>query len=75
MSNTTLHTDESRTQGLNRLELIRFLQVAQTITATPADARPARSAPRTAWRLQSRSDLTCWPAREILADDCQPKRR
>lgn len=25
--------DESRTQGLDRLELIRFLQVAQTITA------------------------------------------
>jgi integrase/recombinase XerD len=27
-----VHRDESRTQGLNRLELIRFLQVAQTIT-------------------------------------------
>lgn len=27
-----LHHDESRTQGLDRLELIRFLQVAQTIT-------------------------------------------
>jgi hypothetical protein len=27
-----LHRDESRTQGLDRLELIRFLQVAQTIT-------------------------------------------
>jgi integrase/recombinase XerD len=27
-----IHTDESRTQGLDRLELIRFLQVAQTIT-------------------------------------------
>ena len=26
------HADESRTQGLDRLELIRFLQVAQTIT-------------------------------------------
>ena len=26
------HHDESRTQGLDRLELIRFLQVAQTIT-------------------------------------------
>jgi integrase/recombinase XerD len=26
------HSDESRTQGLDRLELIRFLQVAQTIT-------------------------------------------
>ncbi len=27
-----LHHDESRTQGLDRLELIRFLQIAQTIT-------------------------------------------
>jgi integrase/recombinase XerD len=27
-----LHHDESRTQGLDRLELIRFLQVAQTVT-------------------------------------------
>ena len=27
-----MHTDESRTQSLDRLELIRFLQVAQTIT-------------------------------------------
>jgi integrase/recombinase XerD len=27
-----IHADESRTQGLDRLELIRFLQVAQTIT-------------------------------------------
>ena len=26
-----VHRDESRTQGLDRLELIRFLQVAQTI--------------------------------------------
>jgi integrase len=26
------HQDESRTQGLDRLELIRFLQVAQTIS-------------------------------------------
>src|SRR6478736_120707 len=28
-----IHRDESRTQGLDRLELIRFLQVAQTINA------------------------------------------
>ena len=27
-----IHRDETRTQGLDRLELIRFLQVAQTIT-------------------------------------------
>jgi len=27
-----VHSDESRTQGLHRLELIRFLQVSQTIT-------------------------------------------
>lgn len=27
-----VHTDESRTQGLDRLELIRFLQVSQTLT-------------------------------------------
>ncbi len=27
-----IHDDESRTQGLDRLELIRFLQVAQTIS-------------------------------------------
>jgi integrase/recombinase XerD len=27
-----IHSDESRTQGLDRLELIRFLQIAQTIT-------------------------------------------
>jgi integrase len=27
-----IHHDETRTQGLDRLELIRFLQVAQTIT-------------------------------------------
>jgi integrase/recombinase XerD len=29
-----IHPDESRTQGLDRLELIRFLQVAQTITGS-----------------------------------------
>jgi len=27
-----IHSDESRTQGLDRLELIRFLQIAQTLT-------------------------------------------
>src|SRR5262245_22069731 len=27
-----VHQDETRTQGLDRLELIRFLQIAQTIT-------------------------------------------
>jgi site-specific recombinase XerD len=27
-----IHADETRTQGLDRLELIRFLQVAQTVT-------------------------------------------
>ena len=27
-----MHRDESRTQGLDRLELIRFFQVAQTIS-------------------------------------------
>jgi integrase/recombinase XerD len=27
-----IHADESRTQGLDRLELIRFLQIAQTLT-------------------------------------------
>ena len=27
-----IHSDESGTQGLDRLELIRFLQVAQTLT-------------------------------------------
>jgi integrase/recombinase XerD len=27
-----IHADETRTQGLDRLELIRFLQVAQTLT-------------------------------------------
>ncbi|MGI8946615.1 MAG: tyrosine-type recombinase/integrase [Ornithinimicrobium sp.] len=27
-----IHTDESRTHGLDRLELIRFLQIAQTLT-------------------------------------------
>ena len=29
---TKMHADESRTQGLDRLELIRFLQVAQTLS-------------------------------------------
>jgi len=27
-----VHRDGSRTQGLDRLELIRFLQIAQTLT-------------------------------------------
>ncbi|TWP32588.1 hypothetical protein [Leekyejoonella antrihumi] len=27
-----IHRDETRTQGLDQLELIRFLQIAQTIT-------------------------------------------
>lgn len=31
-----VHRDESRTQGLDRLELIRLLQIAQTITVHPA---------------------------------------
>ena len=54
-----IHADESRTQGLDRLELIRFLQVAQTITvpmapwptcwaSTPcAPQKPQRSGSRT----------------------------
>lgn len=38
-----IHCDESRTQGLERLELIRFLQVAQTLTVHHgALALPAR---------------------------------
>jgi integrase/recombinase XerD len=32
-----IHSDESRTQGLDRLELIGFLQVAQTITVHHGD--------------------------------------
>jgi len=35
-----IHRDESRTQGLDRLELIRFLHVAQT---TPSTTAPSRS--------------------------------
>lgn len=34
-----VHRDESRTQGLDRLELIRLLEVAQTITV-PHGALP-----------------------------------
>jgi hypothetical protein len=36
-----IHSDESRTQGLDRLELIRFLQIAQTINALRASEAAA----------------------------------
>ena len=34
-----IHRDDSRTQGLDRLELIRFLQIAQTPPSTTAPSR------------------------------------
>ncbi|EWT05374.1 hypothetical protein N864_05115 [Intrasporangium chromatireducens Q5-1] len=55
-----VHRDESRTQGLHRLELIRFLQVAQTITvhhgalAYPAGAPTVRSVPEVEHRTRVR---------------------
>jgi site-specific recombinase XerD len=39
-----IHQDESRTQGLDRLELIRFLQVAQTISVHHGARWPTCSA-------------------------------
>jgi hypothetical protein len=58
-----VHRDESCTQGLDRLELIRFLQIAQTLTVQPR-ARPhvlcrvlrrlqQSSSPRRAWTLDA----------------------
>lgn len=37
-----IHGDESRTQGLDRLELIRFLQVAQTLSLRASEAAAVR---------------------------------
>jgi hypothetical protein len=42
-----IHTDESRTQGLDRLELIRFLQVAQTARHPRAGSLPRAANHRT----------------------------
>jgi integrase len=49
-----VHHDESRTQGLDRLELIRFLQVAQTITVHRGPAHPRAAGAATDLRQADR---------------------
>jgi integrase/recombinase XerD len=61
----TVHRDESRSQGLDRLELVRLLQVAQTLSVhhgalayllginavvSPKPRRPGSRTPPTPWR-------------------------
>lgn len=60
-----IHSDESRTQGLDRLELIRFLQVAQTITvhhgasAYLLGINALRASEAAAVRIADYADLLC----------------
>ncbi len=77
-----IHTDESRTQGLDRLELIRFLQVAQTLTvhhgalatcwaSTPSEPRkPRRSGSRTMPRRCEATASCTWSARARSPPPC-----
>src|SRR4029453_7124860 len=57
-----IHRDESRTQGLDRLELIRVLQVAQTLTvhhgalAYLLGINPLRGSEAAAVRIEDSSD-------------------
>ena len=58
-----VHHDESRTQGLDRLELIRFLQVAHTITvhhgalAYPLGINALRASEAAAVRIEDNTDV------------------
>jgi len=75
--------DESRTQGLDRLELIRFLQVAQTISvhhgalAYLLGINALRASEAAAVRIQDYAD-TCadtgcctWSARATSPPPCR----
>jgi integrase/recombinase XerD len=74
-----IHSDESRTRGLDRLELIRFLHVAQTITVhdgavahlaghqTPCEPpRPRPSGSRTTERRCGVIEFCTWSARATM---------
>jgi site-specific recombinase XerD len=77
-----VHSDESGTQGLDRLELIRFLQVAQTTTSTTALwptcsastpcalPRPPPSASRTTPRRCAATESCTWSARATNPPRC-----
>ena len=64
----TIHGDESRTQGLDRLELTGFLQVAQTL-GVHHGAWPTCSASTPA-RLRSRGRYCTWSARATSRPPC-----
>ena len=78
-----VHRDESRTQGLDRLELIRFLQVAQTITVHHGalayllgiNALRASEAPRCGSRTTPRpcaaTGCCTWSARATSRPPCR----
>jgi site-specific recombinase XerC len=78
-----VHSDESRTQGLDRLELIRFLQVAQTITVHHGALayllginalraqRSLRSASRTTQRRCAATACSTWWARATSPRPCR----
>ena len=79
-----VHADESRTQGLDRLELIRFLQVAQTLTVHHgalaylswastryAPPRPPRSGSRTTKRPCAAIESCTWSARATSRRPCR----
>src|SRR5450631_1257178 len=60
-----IHRDESRTQGLDRLELIRFLQIAQTLTvhhgalAYLLGINALRASEAAAARIEDYADTLC----------------
>ena len=78
-----IHTDESRTQGLDRLELIRFLQVAQTLPCTTArwptcsasthsgPPKPPRCGSRTTPSPSAAIGCCIWSARETSRPPCR----
>ena len=61
-----MHQDETRTQGLDRLELIRFLQVAQTLTvhhgalAYPLGINGLRASEAAAVRIEDYRETLRW---------------
>ena len=77
-----VHADETRTQGLDRLELIRFLQVAQTVSVhhgAPtfsgsthcAPPRPPRSESRTTANPSAATASSTWSERAASPPPCR----
>ena len=54
-----VHADETRTQGLDRLKLIRLLQIAQTLTLHHVRWRSCLAAPQVTNPIPQDPDRVC----------------